>query len=144
MTGKATVNLENPETMAQAATSYRCDTNYDHVCDDTDTLAGKGLHIYGLTTLCSFSCGNLLPNLLKQSHAVSLIGQRTGGGACVAENSSNADGGIYRISGDKMLCNSINGSFYNIDSGVEPDYYLQNPASYYDRSALSTYLDSLR
>jgi hypothetical protein len=38
MTGKATVNLENPETMAQAATSYRCDTNYDHVCDDTDTL----------------------------------------------------------------------------------------------------------
>jgi hypothetical protein len=144
MTGKATVNLENPETMAQATTSYRCDTNYDHVCDDTDTLAGKGLHIYGLTTLCSFSCGNLLPNLLKQSHAVSLIGQRTGGGACVAENSSNADGGIYRISGDKMLCNSINGSFYNIDSGVEPDYYLQNPASYYDRSALSTYLDSLR
>jgi C-terminal processing protease CtpA/Prc len=143
LTGDTTITEQNPNNHCFASTIYRADTNYDNTYDADDTLQGRGLHLYCLTSLCSFSCGNLLPNLCKNAHNVSLIGQHTGGGACAVQTTSMADGTYFRISGCSRLCNSLNGTLYNVDAGVEPDYYLQNAASYYNRDQLSKYLDTL-
>ena len=36
-----------------------------------------------------------------------------------------------------------NGAFYDIDRGVEPDYALTSPESFYDRVTLTDYINSL-
>jgi hypothetical protein len=61
----------------------------------------------------------------------------------VVQNTSAADGTLFRISGSLMLCTSINGTLSSIDSGVEPDYYLQSASSFYNRTALNSYIDTL-
>lgn len=143
LVGAATISVKDQNTEGESTISYYADVNYDGKFNADDTLDGRGLHIFCLTSLCSFSCGNLLPSLLKSSHRVSLIGQRTGGGACVVQNTSAADGTLFRISGSLMLCTSINGTLSSIDSGVEPDYYLQSASSFYNRTALNSYIDTL-
>ena len=37
-----------------------------------------------------------------------------------------------------------NGSFYNTDAGVEPDFRLDKVESYYNRPALAEYLSNLK
>ena len=37
-----------------------------------------------------------------------------------------------------------NGAFYNIDQGIDPDYPLSNPKSYFDRASLVEYLNELK
>lgn len=36
-----------------------------------------------------------------------------------------------------------NGSFYNIDQGVEPDVYLSHLSSFYDRETLTKFINGL-
>ena len=36
-----------------------------------------------------------------------------------------------------------NGSFYDIDQGIDPDVYIDNIANFYDREALTDYINSL-
>ena len=36
-----------------------------------------------------------------------------------------------------------NGSFYDIDQGIEPDYYIDNIENYYDRAALTRFINGL-
>jgi len=38
----------------------------------------------------------------------------------------------------------LNGSFYNIDEGIEPDFVLSSPESYYDRPNLVEYIHTLK
>ena len=48
-----------------------------------------------------------------------------------------------RLSGTHQLYFMKNGSFYDIDRGAEPDFVLTNPDKYYDRQALTKYINSL-
>lgn len=36
-----------------------------------------------------------------------------------------------------------NGSFYDIDQGIEPDYYVDNLYNLYDREALTSFINGL-
>ena len=36
-----------------------------------------------------------------------------------------------------------NGSYYDIDTGIEPDCYIVKPENYYDREALTDYINQL-
>ena len=36
-----------------------------------------------------------------------------------------------------------NGSFYDIDQGVDPDYYIDHISNLYDRVALTDFINSL-
>ena len=36
-----------------------------------------------------------------------------------------------------------NGVFYDIDRGVEPDFVINNVSNFYDRQALTDYINSL-
>lgn len=142
MLGDATVNLDNPISGAKASSIYQADINMDRQFDDSDTVEDKNL--YCLTSACSFSCGNLVPAMLKASGKLTLLGQKTQGGACTTQPSSMADGTDVRVSGWKRLCTVKNGAYEDIDDGVEPDYRINNLANFYDRASLTALIDSIK
>lgn len=140
--GETTVSFKDTATGALCSTSYRCDANRDHEFDERDTLGSRKL--FCLVSPCSFSCGNLVPNLFKESEKVTLLGRTSGGGACVVQPISSAWGTCFRISGPMRLCRAKNGSYYDIDQGAEPDYTISDPAAYYDRTALVSFINGLK
>lgn len=142
--GSANLSIENVTTGAQYTTVYWVDVDLDGVCSTDDELGVDKLDVYCLVNGNSFSCGNLLPTMFKQDGRVTLVGQTTGGGSCLVRHTSAADGTLFSISDYYRLSIVKNGSFYNIDRGVEADIPLRKPASYYDRAALVEYLDTIR
>jgi len=143
--GRADVALKDTFTGAQTFMSCTADTNLNNLYgEDGDTLAMKDVDIYCLTSPSSFSCGNLVPAALKLSHNATLVGQTSGGGSCVVLPCTSASGTFFRISGSKQLALPKNGSFYNIDSGIDPDIVLTKEESYYDREALVEYLHGVK
>ena len=85
-----------------------------------------------------------MPAAFKASGDVTLLGRRSGGGSCVVLPCTSASGSVFAISGPKQLAAVLNGSFYNIDEGIEPDFVLSRPESFYDRPALVEYIHTLK
>jgi hypothetical protein len=139
--GGVTINTMNPFDGAKASITYYGDTNLDGVFDSNDYLTGK--KVYCLTTESSFSCGNLLPSIFKATGAATLLGRTSGGGACIVGKAALPDGSTYQLSSREVLCTRKNGSFYNIDQGMAPDYVLDDPTAFYDRTALREKIVSL-
>ena len=138
--------LRDTMTGALSIMNYDCDLNLNEQADydDGDTLANQDYHLYCLISPLSFSCGNLVPAFFRDSHAVTLIGQRSGGGSCVVLPCTSASGTQFQISGTKQIALVRNGSFYNVDEGIEPDIVLTKPASFYDRPGLVELIHSTR
>ncbi len=141
--GKASVSLEDPNTGALVTHDYKVDTNFDGKFNSKDTLAGKGLNLYCLTSSVSFSCGNLVPCAFKNSGKVTLLGQTSGGGSCAVMHLSTASGSIFNISSSMRMSFLKNGSFYDIDRGADPDIPITKTEHYYDREALAEYINGL-
>ena len=139
--GDAPFSVKNMATGAMSTSVYRADINLDHEFDERDTVADKKL--YCLVSPVSFSCGNLVPAALKSSQKVTLIGRTTGGGSCVVQPMTTAYGTVFQISAALRMSFLKNGSFYDIDQGVEPDYYINDIANYYDREALTDFINGL-
>ena len=76
-------------------------------------------------------------------YKVTLLGRTSGGGSCSVLFSSSAWGTSFQISSNQRMSFLKNGSFYDVDRGAEPDYVLTSPESYYDRAALTDYINSL-
>ena len=55
-----------------------------------------------------------------------------------------ASGTLFTISGNRQISVVKNGSFYNVDEGVEPHYILSKPESIYDRQGLVRYMQELK
>ncbi len=142
--GDANLSVKDPLTNAMATYTYQADTNFDGKFDEKDTLAGKDLDIFCLTSKVSFSCGNLVPSIFKQTGNVAIIGQHTGGGACAATPMATADGSLFRTSSNMLLSFMRNGSFYDVDQGVDPDYFIHDLSSLYDRQGLTEYINGLK
>ncbi len=140
--GEATVGINYTMTGSLCNTSYRCDANRDYNFDENDTLGNRKL--FCLISPVSFSCGNLVPCLFKESSKVTLLGKRSGGGACAVQPVSSAWGTSFRISGPRRICYIKNGSYYDIDQGAEPDYTISDPDNYYNRTELTAYINSLK
>ena len=139
--GDAPFSIKDMATGAMSTAVYRADINLDHEFDEKDTVADKNL--YCLISPVSFSCGNLVPAALKSSQKVTLIGRTSGGGSCSVQPMTTAYGTVFQISSALRMSFLKNGSFYDIDQGVEPDYYIDNIANFYDRAALTRYINSL-
>ena len=75
-----------------------------------------------LVSTYSFSCGNLLPALLKD-YGIPLIGKLSGGGSCCVLYNPSADGFGYRYSTHRVRLINTNGE--NIDRGIVPTYELE-------------------
>ena len=139
--GEASFSIKNTFTGALSNSVYRVDLNLDHVFDERDTVSGKKL--YCLISPISFSCGNLVPAALKASQRVTLLGKTSGGGSCVVQPLTTAYGTLFQISSSYRMSFLKNGSFYDIDQGVEPDYYIDDIRNYYDRAALTDRINGL-
>ena len=139
--GEASIGMKDTMTHAMCSSTYRCDANRDRKFDDSDTIKDKNL--FCLISPVSFSCGNLVPCMFKESGKVTLIGRTSGGGACNVLPSCSAWGTSFQISAPRQLSFLKNGSFYNVDRGADPDYVLADLNEYYDRAALTDYINSL-
>ena len=140
--GDAPFAVKNMGTGALTNAIYRADVNLDGTFDEKDTVADKNL--FCLISPVSFSCGNLVPAALMSSETVTLIGRTSGGGSCVVQPMTTAYGSVFQISGASRMSFLKNGSFYDIDEGVEPDVHLSRISSYYDRQGLTDLINSLK
>ena len=139
--GQSSVSVRNTLTDALLTENCRVDPNLDRVFDDADSLLNYNL--FCLTSPWSFSCGNLVPSILKSSHRVTMLGQTSGGGSCEVLFMVTADGARFQISGPYCMSFLKNGAFYDIDQGVDPDHVINNYEHFYDREALTEYIHSL-
>ena len=144
--GEAVLALRDTLTGSETIAGYYADVNLDGNSkgEAEDTVSVGDYNLYCLISGNSFSCGNLVPAAFKASGAVTLLGQRSGGGSCVVLPCTSASGAVFAISGPKQLAAVLNGSFYNIDEGIDPDYILSRPDSFYDRHALVEYIHTLK
>ena len=141
--GEGYGSLKNTMTGALATDVYYVDVNLDGKFDKKDRgLTEKKL--FCLTSSNSFSCGNFVPCVFKNSEKVTLIGKTSGGGSCVVLPLTTAYGSSFNISGPSRLAFTKNGSFYDIDRGAEPDFSLAFPESFYDRKALTETINEIR
>ena len=142
MLGYCDLHLTNPVTNNFSTASYKVDVNLDGIFDEKDTVADKNL--YCLISFASFSCGNLVPALLKESGRVTLLGGTSGGGSCAVMFASAADGTLFQISSPLCLATVANGSYYNIDRGVDPHVHFSKMESFFKREALTEYLNGVK
>ena len=133
--GEADLAYQDQSTGMLSASAYRADVNLDREFDERDTVSDKNL--YCLISPNSFSCGNLVPACFKASQKVTLIGRKSGGGSCNVQFASTAWGSFFKMSGQRNLSTLKNGSMYDIDQGIDPDYYLSKLTSFYDREKLA-------
>ena len=74
---------------------------------------------------------------------VTLLGKTSGGGSCVVQLLSTAWGTVFQISSSRRMSFLKNGSFYDIDQGVDPDYFINDSSNFYNRKALTAYINGL-
>ena len=139
--GQAELTIKDTFTGAVSTAIYEADVNLDGVFDNDDNILDRNL--YCLISPVSFSCGNLVPSAFKSSHLITLLGRATGGGSCMVLPLSTACGSMFQISAPLRMSAYKNGSNYDIDRGIEPDYTINNIANYYDREALTDYINGL-
>ena len=139
--GEAPFCVKDTFTGALSTATYLADANLDREFDERDVLTGK--KVYCLISPLSFSCGNLVPAVFKYSQRVTLMGRTSGGGSCIVRSMSSAWGSLFTISSQYRMSFFKNGSFYDIDQGVDPDIYLANIANFYDREKLTAYINNL-
>nr|MCR4884083.1 hypothetical protein [Clostridiales bacterium] len=70
-------------------------------------------------------------------------GDTSGGGACAVKTMTTMWGTSYRTSGPKRISFVKNGSYYDVDRGIDPDIHLTRKWSYYDREALTRLIQRL-
>ena len=97
-----------------------------------------------MTSPASFSCGNLVPAIFKNSGRVTLIGKKSGGGACTVYSATDADGTGFNISGPYRLSVLWNGAYYDIDQGIVPDAYIAKTDTMYNRQLLNEFVNGIK
>ena len=133
MLGEVQTNITNSITGAKCSSVYVCDINADGKFDENDTIKDKKL--FCLISPASFSCGNMVPAMLKSSDRVVLLGETSGGGSACVYPTMAADSTTFRISSRYVMSENKNGSNYDIDKGIEPHVRLQ-PETLYDREKI--------
>lgn len=75
--------------------------------------------------------------MLKASDRVTILGTPSSGGTSCVQLSCAADGTIFRFSSKNQICIVKNGSYYDVDQGVEPHYTINIPANFYDKDEIA-------
>ena len=140
--GAARITVRDKMTGAESICSYSADVNLDGEFDPDDGLPDY-VSKYLLITPSSFSCGNLVPAFLKGANNVTLLGKTSGGGTCTVMAFTSASGAVYAISSPLQISMIRNGSMYDIDQGVEPDFTISKYDTMYDREKLVDFIHNL-
>jgi hypothetical protein len=138
MCNKAEAYNENTLLGQKQKIYYEVDRNLDGKFDEKDAEVKYDLNFALLVSACSFSCGNMLPALMKD-FGIPLIGQKTGGGACCVLYNPSADGYAYRYSSHRSRLMNQKGE--NVDPGVEPDLKLETPEEFFDFQKITQFIE---
>jgi len=138
MCNKAEAYNENSLLGQKQKIYYEVDRNLDGKFDEKDAEVKYDLNFALLVSACSFSCGNMLPVLMKD-FGIPLIGQKTGGGACCVLYNPSADGYAYRYSSHRSRLMNQKGE--NVDPGVEPDLKLETPEEFFDFQKITQFIE---
>ena len=141
MLGEVQTNITNSITGAKCSSVYVCDINADGKFDENDTIKDKKL--FCLISPASFSCGNMVPAMLKSSDRVVLLGETSGGGSAVVYPTMAADSTTFRISSRYVMSENKNGSNYDIDKGIEPHVRLQ-PETLYNKEKICSIVANMK
>ena len=145
---KATMTMNDTFAKTKQVGYFTIDINLDGKFDSLDVNEANkfDFNVGVLTSNYSFSCGNLLPSLLKEM-GIKIIGERSGGGSCAITLNSTLEGTIMARSTFKCLSNN-NGD--NIDSGVPTDFTIAlkqteegyDASDFFDIATIGEYLSS--
>ena len=135
---KADMYYENTLTGQKIKSTYEVDRNLDGKFDEKDAEVKYNLNFALLTSTCSFSCGNMLPALLKD-YGIPLLGIQSGGGSCYVLYNPSADGFAYRYSTHRARLNDTKGQ--NIDEGIKPTYELET-ADFFNISKITQLVEN--
>ena len=140
--GTSNIYVNNPNTWALHQMVQQYDLNLDGKIDDDDqSIKQLGFNIAVNISDASFSCGNLLPNMLKSIDSnILLTGGKSGGGACAVGFVSTAIGSIQQISSESQFVTMKNGQIEDIDGGISPDIALSTTRMF-DREYLVQIID---
>ena len=141
MLGEVQTNITNSITGAKCSSVYVCDINADGKFDENDTIKDKKL--FCLISPASFSCGNMVPAMLKSSDRVVLLGETSGGGSACVYPTMAADSTTFRISSRYVMSENKNGSNYDIDKGIEPHVRLQ-PETLYNKEKICSIVANMK
>ena len=134
------LTMYSPLTKLTGKLSYKVDTNLDGIYDSNDNYKGK-YNFYVLTSNYSFSCANLFPQICQEMGSAKIIGQQSGGGACVVYYSATPDGKPYRISSN-MRDGQPTDSTKHRDAGIPVDYEI-DPQYFYNDTYLDNFVSNL-
>ncbi len=146
---KTTITHNDIVNSARKTDTYLVDINLDGKFDDEDVKEAQSFkfNIVCMTSSFSFSCGNLLPALMKEK-GYKIVGEKSGGGSCAVGKEETADGFIYNRSTYYCLCDS---SGKNIDNGVDVDLNLltmnngeRDVTKFFDYKTIAEYIKSLK
>lgn len=141
LTREVKTTMYNPLSKAVGNSSYKVDTNLDGVYDENDSFEGK-YNYFVLTSHFSFSCANLFTQVCKNSGLAKIIGQQSGGGACVVQYTCTPDGKPFRISGLSRSGSSDNPSSH-VDYGVTVDIEIEDVNNFYNDDYLSNLVENV-
>ncbi len=140
LTNSVNINTYDPATKSKTRLYYSVDTNLDGAINENDI---KPYRFYVLTSNFTFSSANLFATVCKTQGVATILGEKSGGGACVVRSSCTADGLPFQMSGNTRLSivDSL-GAWSDNDGGIAVDHYL-NRSYYYNDSGLAQYVESL-
>ena len=85
----------------------------------------------------------MVPAVLKASDRVTILGTPSSGGTSCVQSTCAADGTIFRMSSKREMCTVKNGSYYDVDQGVEPNTAINTPESFYDAQTIDDIVNDI-
>lgn len=126
------IEITNVITKEKIKQIFKIDTNYDGNFLDNDAF--DNFNYFVLTSDYSFSCANIFSNYCRNKNLATILGQKTGGGACAITRVILPTGACFQMSG-------LNG-FYSNESflpefGTKPDIEFDYKYIYGEKTILS-------
>ena len=142
MTDDPFLTIRNSLTGQITDTHYKVDLNQDGVFNENDTYKNQ-YKFFLLTSSFSFSCGNAFPTIVKKGAMATIIGEKSGGGACAVGALTTASGTVLRMSCTLQM-GSLNdqNEFVINENGIEVDHELDR-IYFYQNSSLKGFVNSL-
>ena len=158
--GQSNWHIVNNKTGSASSIAYFADVDFDgtyntinqyaaysiskktsDINDPDDTICD--LNRFCITSLRSFSCGNIFPAQICFADTVKSFGQKSGGGTCAVKPFIMPSGTYFSTSSQFQFSTLINGSYVDIDNGADVDVAI-SPMDFknvYNRAAFcQTYL----
>ena len=122
MTGRDYLCGYNEQSRQSFRVYFDVDRNLDGEINEEDDKVSYDFNYAVMTSVASFSCGNMFPFLVQEEGGM-VIGERSGGGSCSIQKAVLSEGFDIAISGCKFKLTDRSGS--DFEKGVAPDVQLE-------------------